>query len=51
MTSQIAVHLIRFAIQLLLLPLLILVVPMLFAAAWMREAIGDWARRREPQHS
>jgi len=50
MASQIAVHLIRLSIQLLLLPLLMLVVPTLFAMAWVREAIGDLASRREPEH-
>ena len=51
MSSQIAVHLIRLSIQLLLMPLLIVMVPLLFAAAWVREAIGDMAARREPQGS
>ena len=38
----------RVAIPLLLLPLLALALPLMFALAWVQEAIGDLASPRRP---
>ncbi len=35
----------RIAIQLLLLPVLALLLPLMFALAWIHEAVSDWAPR------
>lgn len=43
-TSRLATHLTRFTMQLLLLPIVTLLVPLVFALAWLHEAILDLTR-------
>jgi hypothetical protein len=45
MKAQIAVHLIRLSIQIALLPLVVLILPLMFALAWLHEACADLAVR------
>lgn len=43
---------IRVVIPLLLLPLLVIALPLMFALAWLREAVGDLAPARQvPEES
>ena len=47
MKAQIAVHLIRLIVQILLLPLVVLVLPLMFALAWVHEALADLSVRAD----
>jgi hypothetical protein len=40
----------RVAIPLLLLPLLAVTLPLMFALAWLHEAVNDMAQRRQAPH-
>jgi hypothetical protein len=43
-TSRLATHLTRIVMRLLLLPIVTLLVPLVFALAWLHEAIVDLTR-------
>ena len=50
-TSQLATRLTQFAMQLVLLPIVALLVPLVFALAWLHEAILDLTRGELPREA
>jgi hypothetical protein len=47
--SRLTTHVTRLLMQLLLLPVVTLVVPLVFGLAWLHEAIGDLTRGEPPR--